>query len=112
MSRLVGSGTGLTVKVTFDHKTKAGERTECELVEGRVLQSEGRVAVEAGVPGTPRGLRQLRQREQGGEGVGGSDEEAACPIRAVLVGDRKSSESFSAKEQYDVTYLLENHFGI
>lgn len=78
MSRLVGSGTGLTVKVTFDHKTKAGERTECELVEGRVLQSEGRVAVEAGVPGTPRGLRQLRGREQGGEGVGGSDEEAAC----------------------------------
>lgn len=46
------------------------------------------------------------------KGVGGSDEEAACPIRAVLVGDRKSSESFSAKEQYDVTYLLENHFGI
>lgn len=47
MSRLVGRRTGLTVKVTFDHKTEDGERKGCGLVEGRVLQSEGRVAVEA-----------------------------------------------------------------
>lgn len=36
MSRLVGRRTGLTVKVTFDHKTEDGERKECGLVEGRV----------------------------------------------------------------------------
>lgn len=97
MSRLVGSGTGLTVKVTFDHKTKAGERTECELVEGRVLQSEGRVAVEAGVPGTPRGLRQLRQREQGGEGVGGSDGGSCVPDQSCPRGRLEVLGEFFSK---------------